>query len=253
MVAHRVVEKVRSRARHFGVPEDIILLAGQSNVYVGETLDSGVDVSHSRVLQIAQNGVVTIAQEPLPHPVPLADAIGHGHTFARDFYRPNALSAGRNVLLVPYAVGNTGFSDNRWNSGDDLYTGAVNLTKKALARHPDNAMVAVLWMQGEREAQAAWTQNQYQTALGNMVTAMRSALGSFKFVCGGMVPGWVAADGTRQGVQDALANVAGYISNAAYADPSSPSDVSSGSVQVHYTAAAQRLFAGRFWTAYNSL
>ncbi len=242
---HRADSRVRSRARRYGVPEDIILLAGQSNVYVGETLDGGIDVSHARVLQIAQNGVVTVAQEPLPHPVPMAGAIGHGHTFARDYYRPNALSAGRNILLPAYGVGNTGYSDNRWNPpSDDLYLGAVNLSKKALLRHPDNAMV---------EAAPGWTQNQYETALAAMVTAMRSALGNFKFICGGMVPGWVAADPARQGVADALANVAGYISNAAYANPATPSDISSGSVQVHYTAAAQRLFAGRFWTAYNSL
>lgn len=235
---------------------DIFVLAGQSNTRNGLTLDAGLDAPGDHVFQFNHyEATKTSAVEPLNHlPSPVANAIGFGVAFGRDHAYP---STGRDVLLLPCGIDNTGFVDDRWDVGEDLYNMVESIIGVAQHKFPNATLRAILWMQGEREADyspTSWTQEEYETAFDAMVAGWRSTFGSsLKIVVGGMVPGWVAADADRAGVAAAHVDTPNRLSNAAYADPSSPSDISSGSSAVHYSAAAQRLSSGRFWDAYETL
>lgn len=229
---------------------DIFLLAGQSNVYSGETIDGGIDVYGGRVMQLTQDGALDDADEPLHHPVELATGIGYGLPFARDYYIPGSSAPRRNVLLLPCAIGNTGFMDNRWNVGDDLYNMASSMVGYALAKYPNSVFRGILWMQGEREAAVPWTQANYGVAFDAMIAGFRSQFGEVPVIVGGMRPGWVAADATRQPVQDAIEDAPNRLYLCAYADPGTIGTVGGG---VHYTAAEQRLFGEKWWNAWQTL
>jgi hypothetical protein len=124
----------------------------------------------------------------------------------------------------------------------------------ALAKYPNSVFKGILWMQGEYDATAGWTQTQYANALDAMVAGFRTDFGNMPIIVGGMAPGWVAADATRQPVQNALIATPNRLSNSGYANPSSPTDISLDIAStVHYSATDQRIFGGRFWTAYSSL
>ena len=233
---------------------DIFALIGQSNVYSGDTYDSGIDVSNGKQWQMDKEGVVTAADEPLDHPIPSATGNGFGLAFARDYYTPNEAAPRRHVLLLPSAFAGTGFSDNRWNQGDDLYNAAISIIRVALARYPNARLRALLWMQGEREAAIPWTEAAYGVALDAMIAAFRSDLDQqVPVIVGGMRPGWLADDGTRQPVEDALADTPNRVAFTAFADPNTATAVGTSGTGVHYTAAEQRLFAEKWHDAWLTL
>jgi hypothetical protein len=233
---------------------DVFLCIGQSNVYTGAVIDPVIDVSGGRVFQLSQIGVRSAADEPLLHPVVLPNHIGFPLAFARDYYLPGQTAPRNNVLLLPSAVGNTGFSDNRWNPGDDLFNRAVSMARFALSTYPNARLRGLLWMQGEREAAIGWTQVNYAAALDAMITGFRAELGEVPFIVGGMRPGWLAVDAATRGpVQAALVATPSRVYWTAYANPSSPTVIGGGSTDVHYDATEQRAFAERWWDAWETL
>jgi Carbohydrate esterase, sialic acid-specific acetylesterase len=235
---------------------DLFVIAGQSNTRNGLTADpGGLDAPGPNVFQLNHYAVTKVsAVEPLNHlPAPVADANGFGVAFARDHYFP---AIGRDVLLLPCGVDNTGFLDDRWDVDRDLYNMVESIIGVAMRKFPNAQLKAILWHQGEREADAGtpWTQGQYETAFDAMVAGYRTTFGStLPIIVGGMVPGWVADVPARQGVADAHVATPGRIAHAGYANPSVPSNISSVGTTVHYAAADQRLFGGRYWTAFQAL
>lgn len=230
---------------------DIFAVAGQSNTNSGTTLDSMIDVSGGHVWQFNQNTTaVTAADEPLLHIPQVAASIGFALPFARDYYHPNV---GADVLLLPCGVGNTGYMDNRWNPGNDLYNRLESTIAAALAQHPNGTLKGILWMQGERECDVPWTELQYSTAFDAMVAGLRATFPDVKIVVGGLSPGYVAANVARQPVADAIIDAPNRLTGVAYADPATPSDITGGSPVAHYTAAQQRSFAARWWSAWQTL
>lgn len=147
------------------------------------------------------------------------------------------------VLFVNRGVGGTGFSDNRWNEDDDLYDLAVNELNQAKIDYPNYTFKGILWHQGETDALAEWTQAQYETALGNMVTAMRADVGDVPFILGTMSHAWIDLDSARQGVDNAHRNHSAYITDSYLVDlsdlPASPDDI-------HFSNASYRTMGIRY-------
>ncbi|HQT52418.1 MAG TPA: sialate O-acetylesterase [Phenylobacterium sp.] len=236
-------------------PYDALGVAGQSNTNNGYNINPAIDVSDPLVDVINQAGVVSNAAEPLPHFSTVADRVGFALAFARDRYVPNRLASGRKVLLIPCGLTNTGFTDNRWGVGQDLYNATLSLVGLALAKYPNAQLKGIFFQQGEKDAAAAVSQATYEAAQGATLQGFRDELGNAPIVVGGMVPEWVAADAARQPVQDAVASTPSRLSNTGYANPSVPT-VIPGRVgdTIHYDAAGQRPgMDGRYWTAYAPL
>ncbi|ORE94091.1 hypothetical protein ATO13_08456 [Stappia sp. 22II-S9-Z10] len=244
--------------RHFHV----FVVMGQSNAYMGGFDDAGLNYAAAtfeggpRVWAMARDGSLTEGNDPLPHPVDngRTNIVGFAVTMARDHYIPWQRAPRRHVLLLPLAVADTGFSDNRWNEDDDLFVIAANAIGLALHKFPNAEVKACLWMQGEKEAIAGWAEAAYAAALDAMIEAFRGRLGDdLPFVVGGMRPGWVAANAARQPVQDALEATPTRVAGTAYADPTSPSIIGGGSAAVHYTILEHVQFAERWQTAFETL
>lgn len=226
-------------------PFDILPIFGQSNTFNGLTLDSGLDVSDAAVFQIRQNGAVAMAAEPLAHPVVTANAIGHALAFAR-LYRAD--NPGRKVLIVPYGINGSGFSDNEWNNGNPSFEAAVKLANLAYSTHPDNRWLALLWQCGETDAEVPQTEIAHAAALDAMIAALRTdltAASGLLVIAGQMAPTWVAANPARQPVQNAITNLPGRVANTALA----VSTALTVHDTIHFDAASQRVLAQRKYAA----
>lgn len=244
-----------TRAIDASITDDIFIIAGQSNTNSGATADpGGLDAPGPNVFQFNHYAQTRVsAVEPLNHlPNPVAGCNGFGVAFGRDFYAPNT---GKTVLLLPCGIPNTGFVDNRWNPGNDLYNMTESIIGVAMRKFPNARLRGILWSQGERECDgnsAIWTQSQWETAFDAMMAGFRTSHGSdLPVVVGDLAPGWVATDAAnRDPIQAAIAATPSRISRAGRASSSSPTVLSGAGTGVHYTAADQRTRGGRYWTGF---
>lgn len=239
-------------ARSGAAPFDIFVVAGQSNNHYGDPLNAGIDIGHARLFQWNQAGAIVSGAEPLDHVDRQATLIGHAVAWARDYYIPNALAAGRRVLLVPCAKGGTGFVTNEWNPGDPLYNAAISRTLAALAAAPVGSVIkGCLWHQGENDAQAAVSGPTYRANLEAMIAGMRSGLSSSQlpFILGGMTDQSVGQTGGAI-IEHVIRQTTNRLNYTGFANSQLPSAL--GALNVHFTAAEQRTFAGRYWTAWQA-
>jgi hypothetical protein len=261
---------------------DVFLVAGQSNCYAGRdpntsTPVAAIDGSETDVLQYGRNngndGLAIAASEPLDFYVGIQNTsfVGWALTFAKKYKRDN-LAPGRQVLLVPCAIGNTGFSNTFWNDGNVLDLEVKSRVDAAMALGSGtNVFKGILWHQGETDAKAAaiWVTN-YQTNLLALIDRWRTYFGepNLPFVVGGMVPEWVVKDADYQTVEAVIQNIPNLRSYTGYADPSTPTELTSdpsfdSGEEIHYTAISNRGttsrdftdvstlgLAGRYYTAY---
>ena len=242
---------------------DIILNIGQSNNMFGgnETDGTGGGVSDEEVTdpRIKQyktsTGEIVLAQEPLEHPDKQTGEIGYAFNFARRYIREGYLENGREVLIIPAAVGATGFAGGDWNKGGARYNNAVTYINNVLADETGNhRVVAILWHQGE--ADTAMVDSNYTTALDQMIDDLRSDINynmdSVPFILGEMVPYWVR-DGDVENHQGVITDTVNRKPYTAIAKSSYPTEIikSSPTVDVvHYSAAGQRELTKRYWEAF---
>ena len=155
---------------------DVIIVAGQSNAVgrgLGESREDPVYTREAdRVFQLGRfgedDGKIIPASEPLQHwgqtPGKNGDRKGFAYPFALRY--AHDLAKPRKVLLVPVARGSTSIllwdqerQDFTHGGIDDsesslLWDDMVKRTRQALASHPGNRLVAVLWQQGEADVNA---------------------------------------------------------------------------------------------------
>ena len=148
--------------------KDIYLLVGQSNMAGRGNLGGIVPVIPSdRIEKLDKNDRWTEATEPLHFDKPSVGA-GLGMSFARIIAdRDRAATIG----LVPCAVG--GSALNEWMPGAPLYTEAIRRAKIAAK---DGEIKAILWHQGESDADQGALELTYNERLSKMVAAMRKEL-----------------------------------------------------------------------------
>ena len=170
----------------------VFLLAGQSNMIGRAGFDGGATYP-AGTLQWTQAGALTPAASPLDHVDEDPGDMGLALQFAIE---KGALPP---LILVPAARSSTGFSDNRWNPGDDLYAAAVSRTNAVMAANPSFTFGGILWHQGEKDSQASGPAAAYQAKLDAMLTAMRgditAATATTPIVLGRLLPAVFAKSG----------------------------------------------------------
>jgi hypothetical protein len=238
---------------------DVILVIGQSNTHYGLGLDPAIDLPNDRVFQLgrfgADDGVVIAATEPLQHHSQQLDRIGFALSFAKQYVQDFLASDGnRNVVIIPGAEGGTGFGDQRWNKGDDLYNDAVQRTQFILENFSGSRLVAILWHQGEDDV----GNPSYMSALDQFILDIRQDLDadSIPFILGGMVPYWVDQSADRMAQQNIIRETVNRVPLTGYADPSLPWVLvkeDNTFDDIHFDAAGQRELACRYFWEYERL
>jgi len=210
----------------------VIANGGQSNNFVNAENPSdtvpdptGLDASDPDIFQLLQDDTVALATEPLDHddPARIGD-VGYLLAFAK-WYKENHLPAGFKILIVPSAVGATGFSNNRWNKGDDLYNTMVSRVNTAMATNTENVLAALVFHGGERDAANLVSQAQETTYCTDFVDDVRTDFGepNLPIVFGGLMPYHVNAGTTNYAeVNAALADMPNQRTYVGFADPQSP-------------------------------
>ncbi|MEZ0492013.1 sialate O-acetylesterase [Kineococcus sp. TBRC 1896] len=249
---------------------DLVVVLGQSNA-AGSNTDfdpEGADAFDPRVEVFAATGPdggrIVPAREPfwplLGHP---PGGVGPGGPFAA-LLLPT-LPADRRVLVVPAAVGGTGFHAHTsypgvWKVGleradtPNLFARAVAHVRAALAAAgPDSRVRVVLWHQGETDGGHGRSEAEYAADLDELVAAFRAQVPTAQdvpFLLGGMAPERIAAYPNHAGVAAAHAATPGRVPGTAFA-PSPAGHVNDGTT--HLTAAAQRLLAANLFAAFTAV
>jgi hypothetical protein len=240
----------------------VFLIAGQSNATSRAAFDGGGDWP-ANVRQwsrspdkggptfVTDNPDQTLvpAVRPLDHHTqPQAGGMGFALQFSIDYLAQNPEV---DLVLIPAAWGGTGFHDNRWNPGDDLFEDAVGRSNAVMAANPDFLFQGILWHQGESDAGTSSAATAHASALDAMIAAMRGAIAAADdntpFVLGGLVPSWVVADTNRQTVQAGIEATPNRVAHTAYAS-------SSGLITpdgIHFDAASMRSLGARYVEALN--
>lgn len=165
---------------------DIVVAIGQSNM---EGNNNGKDrAPNPRIKQYNQSDAVVDANDNLDH---YAGTTGAGPAYSFCELILPFLNSNRTLLIVPAALGGTGFDDDRWNPGDDLYTNAVAQVNEAKALTGTNRVIVALWQQGESDVGDENTN--YRQQFDTFVSSFRTAISesNLPFVVGTMPPLWV--------------------------------------------------------------
>ena len=222
------------------VCSEIILDVGDSNSRSGLAAngsagyDATIDVQNNLVVEFqnAQMGAgkfhTTILNYLLQYsvnanPNPL---VGPAQTFARDYYVPNKLTPGHNVMVVAVAEGGTGLvSDGFWEASP-LGLGvsnAVARVNQAIAQNACNSLKVILWTTGANDAINATSQSAYLTAFATTAAYFRANITgatNVPILIQPLVPAWVATNVATFGpTSAALAAIPANISKTGYVDP----------------------------------
>jgi hypothetical protein len=238
-----------------GTPDlgfDVIVLAGQSNM-VGRNgpIDPTLDVTNARILMYGFNGQTLVtAADPLDHQDETPNTVGMGLSFAK--LHLATLSPNRKIVLVPVARGNTGFNSGFWRAGgagDSPAIARVNATMAQTAGSGGiNRLVAILWHQGEYDRTDI--QGQYEADLDTLIARWRSSMTgagpTTPFICGDTLVGGAQSSAAVSSALQATPTRTAYTGYA----PST--GLSSGGDNIHFTAASQREFASRYFSAFQS-
>ncbi|WP_341213291.1 sialate O-acetylesterase [uncultured Limimaricola sp.] len=245
-------------------PTHVFLVAGQSNATDLGPWDEGpdwpeaafqlqrwspldpVDQQPAANLVAAGQARIVAPSRPLQHHFRTRpEHFGWSLQFAIDYL---ADRPGVDLLLVPAARGGTGFVDDRWNPGDDLYVDAVSRANRAMALAANSVFGGILWHQGEAETGSATSADAHASRLDALIAGLRRDIAAAgpttPFLLGGMVPEWVAKDALRQQVQAQIEATPDRVAHAAYVETSATAPDQVGGV--HFDAASLRLLGARY-------
>lgn len=235
---------------------DVFLDAGQSNTYFGTTTDAS-DVYKPDIFQLghylADDGIIIPAAEPLDHYYTRSTgAAGFMRTFIDDYVDNGYKKENRPILIVGGALNGTGFSDNRWNKGDDLYENLVARAISVLSL-PGARLKGIFMQMGERDSESTpelWQQRCTDFCI-NIKNDIGKPYSSAPIVFGGMLPSWAAQTQARTDVDSRMKIINTYVEFGEYASPYVPTvlteHVGDG---LHYNVVSQRELGHRYFTAY---
>jgi len=151
------------------------IMAGQSNMAGRGIVEPQDTVSNKRILSINKDGQIIIAKEPLHFYEFERTGLDCGLSFAKALIKklPDSIS----ILLIPTAVG--GSSISQWLN-DSLYRNVKlfsNLLTKIEIGKQHGFIKAILWHQGESDA----NENDiplYKQRLGLLFSKFRTAIGN---------------------------------------------------------------------------
>lgn len=222
--------------------KDIYLLLGQSNMAGRGDLTQYNRLSTDRVEKLDKADRWGAATEPIHYDKPSAGA-GLGMSFARLV----ADATGAEIGLVPCAVG--GSALNEWLPGAHLYVEAMRRAKIA---QKEGEIKAILWHQGESDADIGKLEASYNERLAKMVAAMRAELGldakKAPFVYGaiGEFPVVQYYKGNKS-LNAVMRKAVDAIPNAHWIEAA---DLTSNSDGIHFDTRSLRILGERYAKAY---
>lgn len=153
----------------------VFLMAGQSNMAGRGQVEPQDTVPVQRLLTINANGQLILAKEPLHFYEPSLTGLDCGYSFGKTLLQriPDSIS----ILLIPTAVG--GSSIGQW-LGDSVYRNVklfTNFNEKLAIAKQFGTVKAVLWHQGESDANPEAIPL-YKQLLAALVSRFRSVIGN---------------------------------------------------------------------------
>jgi len=239
---------------------DIFLVMGQSNVHSGLEIDTLLDRCYPNIKQLGRHGNMNLkiidAKEPLDNHPEIKNRIGFATTLSK-LYACEFLEVNRKILIIPCGLGSSGFINNRWNKGNDLYEDAVSRANFILNKYPGSLIISILWHQGEVDI----GNNSYQSNLDSMITNIRCDImqtenTNIPFILGGMVPYWVNEQKERILLECIIKDTPNRIHRTAFADPRFPCTISKydNSIdKIHFNSYGQREMGKRYFTELKKL
>ena len=261
-------------------PLDIIILAGQSNMEGCGRGEAEKEWIPSEKILMMQSEIRTRVEKYIvPEPsdeyyIEPADerySSDYGMkcgVFALEFarlYSEQMLTPGRKLLLVQSAVGGTGFVGGHWGTSDILYKRMLEMVSCALGMNPENRIVAMLWHQGEHDAYERRGEgreqiaSEYEKALTALIEGVRERFGNgFPIVAAGFTHGWVdeypeECEAVLSATERAFSKLGKSALVTGTGDLKSNSDVIGGDDNVHFSKAACKILASRYFDAYEAL
>ena len=231
----------------------VVLIVGQSNTHAGIGYDSELDKTVDGIKQLGRFGndnmKIIDATEPLHNHTASKNKIGFGLTFSK--LLKNYLKTEKNIILVPCGFGGTGFAQNNWNKGDELYTDAIARVKHVIENNQGSELTAILWHQGESDVGSL----SYENDLDNFINDIRNDLNAFEipFILGGMVPFWVDKYDLRIKQQEIISNTVNRLNLIGYANPELPFRIEKQDNlfdEIHFDAVGQRELGKRYFSEY---
>lgn len=186
---------------------DLYLLIGQSNMAGRGKVTDANRLSSERVWKWTADGTWAEGVEPIHYDRKTVGA-GPGLAFARVLADADpSLEIG----LIPCAEGGSPLA--RWQPGKDLYNRALKRARAALAT--GGTLKGILWHQGETDSWKRADAESYAARLTNMVTGLRTALGTpyVPFLAGEVGP-YYAANIQKRGGTSFVATVNEQIKQA---------------------------------------
>jgi hypothetical protein len=219
----------------------LYLLMGQSNMAGRGKIAPEDKMTHPRVLLFTLDNKWELAVEPVTRDKPGMLGVGPGLAFGKAMAEKEP---GVTIGLVPCAVGGTPLK--RWQSGGDLYSGAVHRAKLAMQ---DGTMKGILWHQGESDSGSATNANTYGDRLAGMIRDIRADLATpgLPFVVG-QIGEFLYDRGPKHSPYAHVVNAAlAALPDKVPATACAPSQgLNHKGDQLHFDAAAQREFARRY-------
>ncbi len=237
---------------------DIVLIAGQSNTAYGYPA-SVLDVANSDTDEFTRSSVIQQANDPLDTwGGPITDTgvalIGPVMQFCRAYIADGQLLPNRKLLVVHCGLGGSGFMGGSGGWGDfagSLQYLTVNRVADAVATDAGNAVVAMIWIQGEADSATggSWVTD-YQAHLLTLFAAFRTIpTASASPIIVGSMTGWTI--GTYPGavtVNAIHASIASLIANSIYVN-----NTDLGIANIHFNSTEQRTIGDRMFAAWSTL
>lgn len=224
---------------------DVFLFAGQSNM-VGRygPIDPTLDATDNRISMYGYDSqTVTLAQDPLDSRDEGANTVGMGMSIAKAYIAAGKLGAGRKVLLVNVAQGNTAFNTGFWRAGGSGDTQAIARANAAMALAGGvNRLVMIAWHQGEGDrtsSQATYSAD--QDALINRWRSSITGATNVPFIAGGLLVGGAQ---TTAAISAAIADLPNRVAFTAFVDSTG---LTSGGDNLHFDAPSQRTLGERYY------
>lgn len=248
-------------------PFDIIVYGvGDSNNYVGEVtgdrggdgaIDPLIDVSHPSIYQMSVDGNISLASEPLlfngVNPI-TTPRTGFGLTLARDYYRPNRLRSGREILLVCQANAGTGVE--HWRPGEAACENMIEFINDTISDSPGSRVVSVHSHIGANNTGGAITPEDWRDDLITIVDDFRTRVTTahrIPWVLGGFPTLFGASTAGRRAIRDMIAEMPTHINNLATVDLTGLVGADDPTFWIHFTLNEHRTLAARHWASFLTL
>jgi hypothetical protein len=238
---------------------DVVLVIGQSNSCPsGSPKDSLLDIEDPRILQYPNGGTyndrLVLAKEPIFQGTGVVESgnennIGFASHFAKNYVR---VYPTRKLVIIPMGIGNTGFSNNRWNRGNDLYNNAVTQTNEFLANYSGSKLVAILFHMGERDHDSGVSVTTQKASLLAMLDGLRLDItngANIPFITGGHSSDWVPDSLTKALYNDMYSKLNRSRNYVGYASSAGLNGSGLGN-EIHFSAASMRVLGDRYFAAW---